>query len=625
MSRARESSDVRLGSPGRGPTVSRARSVPALVGALLAFACSPDATGSLSDSSEPAQVLLSESPPAWFEAYATGLDVAPDGTWAFFDFRRLLNLTSGAEYEPSAGLDAARLGTFDHLGRPVVAGRLDGEAGWFRLGDPTGTATRLAHIPPESFPVWSRSGERIAYVPWSDAGRVVRIGPAYGTAEAEPYTLPGAPSAAAWLPRDSALLVLVPDERGMSSLHALDAGSGRVRRVAEDLDGPWRGSTIAVSEDGRFAYLALASAAAPDPEARHDPDADRDLDIYEVDLATGERRAVVRTPAEEVAPVLAGGALHWVAIETRMEAVLVPSDGGGARVVAEDVQGPSWRPDGRALGVTTGDWRLADWALNLDGGVVEIDAEGQPSGPVAPMVTGYHEDFSPVWSPDGAWVAYHSHRSPTPVAAYQAEGSTDDIYVRRPEAPMSAEIRLTDFGYEVGNPDWAPDGRRLLVVSWDRSGSEGRGASAWVIEMDPRTGSAVDRTRIPPPDSARGAPTWGAWSPTREEIALAFARPGADEVELWLLAPDGSDARRRLSYGGHRYGGVDWSPDGETLFYSALVEGAHQLFSIPRSGGEPRRLTDDPANLMHPQASPDGRWVAATRIRHEKRILRRPR
>jgi Tol biopolymer transport system component len=47
-----------------------------------------------------------------------------------------------------------------------------------------------------------------------------------------------------------------------------------------------------------------------------------------------------------------------------------------------------------------------------------------------------------------------------------------------------------------------------------------------------------------------------------------------------------------------------------------------QIFAVTRSGGAPRQLTEDPANLMHPQVSPDGRWIACTRMSQAKEIRR---
>src|SRR5438034_603542 len=136
---------------------------------------------------------------------------------------------------------------------------------------------------------------------------------------------------------------------------------------------------------------------------------------------------------------------------------------------------PSWRPDGRQIGFVYGDWRWVDWAIDLDGGAVDVDTGGRPVGPLYPLITGYHEDFQPVWSPRGRWVAYHSHRAKTPVPSYLAPGSSDDIWLRRVGAPARdpSEIRLTDFGWEAGPPDWSRDGTRLLFVSWERGGAAG--------------------------------------------------------------------------------------------------------------------------------------------------------
>jgi Tol biopolymer transport system component len=48
------------------------------------------------------------------------------------------------------------------------------------------------------------------------------------------------------------------------------------------------------------------------------------------------------------------------------------------------------------------------------------------------------------------------------------------------------------------------------------------------------------------------------------------------------------------------------------------------LFSISRAGGTPVQLTHDAGNLMHPRVSPDGKWIACTRIVQSKQIWRRP-
>ena len=64
--------------------------------------------------------------------------------------------------------------------------------------------------------------------------------------------------------------------------------------------------------------------------------------------------------------------------------------------------------------------------------------------------------------------------------------------------------------------------------------------------------------------------------------------------------------------------------DGKNIIYSALAGDGLQLFAVPRTGGAPQQLTHDSGNLMHPRVSPDGRWIACTRIVQSKQIWRRP-
>ncbi|HTQ42760.1 MAG TPA: hypothetical protein VMI75_08355 [Polyangiaceae bacterium] len=115
---------------------------------------------------------------------------------------------------------------------------------------------------------------------------------------------------------------------------------------------------------------------------------------------------------------------------------------------------------------------------------------------------------------------------------------------------------------------------------------------------------------------------WPAWSKTTDTLAFD-AVVSASTHALWTVRPDGSGAARVLTYPNDAYSGVDWSRDGQTLVYSALEDGRMQLFAVPRAGGTPRRLSEEPtASLMHPRVSPDGRWIACTRIESSLDLMR---
>ena len=159
-----------------------------------------------------------------------------------------------------------------------------------------------------------------------------------------------------------------------------------------------------------------------------------------------------------------------------------------------------------------GQWRIADFPLNWDSGIVNVDSEGRAVSPLKPEITGYHEDFSIVWSPDGRWIAYHSHRCPTPVGSYYAEGVTDDIWLRAAEG--GPEIRITDFGHEVGMPDWAPDGRRMAFCTEGKDGSSSR---PWIITIDPNTGRPESITPLEI-RGIEGDVRIAAWSPKKRRL-----------------------------------------------------------------------------------------------------------
>jgi Tol biopolymer transport system component len=564
------------------------------------------------------EILKSYKPSSCWEEVARNVQVSPDGKMAVFyygsDFQqKIVDLQSGQVIQTKLleALDELWYARFYHDSRLALLGRRGDEEGWY-LEEPDGIM--LSSLPSDARPYWSPDGTHIAYVQGRE--RTLFAGQVGKMVEIQ---LGGDLIGLAWAPDYRIIYVMMHSDEGSASIIRIDIESRKIEAVRDNLDTIKGMSPIALSTNGRFLYMALAGMQPPDPELKHKPGNLRDLDIYELDLDTEQLRPLVQEGGDDFNPIVAGEYLFWTHNDLRYSVVVTPLSGGEAKTVVEEGMMPYWHPSGGHLSFCYGGWRLVDWALNWDAAMVAVDDNISAVSDATPLVVGYHEDFTPVWSPDGYWIAYHSHRSKKPVLSYSAKGSTDDIYLRRPSAPMEEEMRLTDFGWEVGNPDWSPDGSKLIFTSWERS--SGGASGAWMVIIDPSSGKPVSVEKLEVPEGIKNIME-AAWSPTGNKIAVLQGVGGSLKRELWIVDTDMAEAEKLHEFESSTYGGFDWTPDGKEILFSALWQDQMQLFSIPSSGGRSTRITSDYGNLMHPQVSPDGRWVACTRMDQVKELRR---
>lgn len=105
-------------------------------------------------------------------------------------------------------------------------------------------------------------------------------------------------------------------------------------------------------------------------------------------------------------------------------------------------------------------------------------------------------------------------------------------------------------------------------------------------------------------------------SPDGRWVVFAVTEPSYDDKsqvsDLWVAPTDGSTPPRRLTQTPGRESGVDWSPDGSRIAFSARREGdeTEQVYVLPLAGGEAFRVTTVAAGARGPRFSPDGRQLA---------------
>jgi TolB protein len=187
------------------------------------------------------------------------------------------------------------------------------------------------------------------------------------------------------------------------------------------------------------------------------------------------------------------------------------------------------------------------------------------------------------WSPDGRRIAFVN----------ESQGSRQ-IWVtpRNGEAPRA----LTGLPGDNTSPTWSRDGRRIAFIST-------RGGSRQLFVMTGDGGGVRQLTQD-------GGYRTVSWSPDGRYLAAVAERAGVDELDLYVIRPDGT-ARLRVNAAPllPRPGMMlpAWSPDGRRLAYVSRVGRAEQeIATVSVDGRMRRRLSTGYA----PAWSPDGRSIA---------------
>jgi len=316
----------------------------------------------------------------------------------------------------------------------------------------------------DSYPFWSPDGSRIAFVSSDGVHAGIRVMERDGRSpvpvtdnvswnlftEFDP-----------WSPDGKRLLFLSDDGSGLDLWAMNPDGTGRVRLTEGGRILPFPGLSgygADWSADGKriiytsclfdnsAVWKSLVETTAEGSPAVNLSDVRKDADIWIMDADGGNKKQLT-TGGDALLPLWQphGDRIAYLSDTSgKSEIWTVQSDGTGKTQVTSgegDVSGYSWSPDGTRIAcvVAAPPGTLPEFSL----WVIESDGSGSEQ-----LTTG-NRDRTPVWSPDGARIAFRSESRDRKLWVMESDGSG--------LAPLDPD----NPAYMM--QQWSPDGRTILV------------------------------------------------------------------------------------------------------------------------------------------------------------------
>ena len=446
-------------------------------------------------------------------------------------------------------------------------------------------------------PAWSPDGKTVvALATGKDGAELWRIS-ADGVTR-QRTALEGRPSSPAW--SRSGEVACIANDGGHPRL-SIPCGAPALRFDPDhDVIGP-----LAYSADGREVFYA-----SPNEQGM--------VELWAADPVKSRARRVSSFSRDAYAPsVAADGTTIFKVQSYRTFLADAPAAGGETRQLTTfQAETPSYHPSRRRLAFTYGTWRrVVDDAkypdIAQEIGTIDLAQPLPADQPLDVIARSDSEDQAMTWSPNGKWIAFHTHRE-----------MSDDVWLR--PADLSAEalakvagrapdrrITFLGRGAEVGWPRWSPDGATVLLDG----ARKGDGRSViYAIGVDQDSGVVTSELREVRAEGFDGDITHAEWLPSSATvIAIAKVAPGRHAI-ITLPITGGRPHLVHEFATEHDFPGLAVSTDGRSIAFTAPApDGYFQIFRIPLiGGGTPVQITRDPSHKTQPAWSPDGARIAFT-------------
>jgi dipeptidyl aminopeptidase/acylaminoacyl peptidase len=250
------------------------------------------------------------------------------------------------------------------------------------------------------------------------------------------------------------------------------------------------------------------------------------------------------------------------------------------------ISDPQLSPDGRTVAfvVETPDVEANTrprhiWTVPLDGVVArKLTTEGM-------------RNERPRWSPDGKRIAYVSDR-----------GGSQQIWLMDPDGKNAQQV--TNLATEASGVVFSPDGKNLVFTSSVYPECKDEACNKAKVEA---AAKSKVKARVYTGLLYRH---WNRWDEGRRDHIFVIPVEGGTARDL---TPGDRDAPAYQLAGPDGYA---VSPDGKELVFTRnpdevpAVSTNNELYVVPLEGGEPKKITNNPADDTSPAYSPDGKYIA---------------